>query len=150
MQLRSYQPTPWLLLWSLREVRPQQALIPRKYVTSLHPWMRHCVNLALFGNSSCFKPSTNAKFRDSTATLTQTIGLGISLRSDSRIKGHRARESASLLLPGGSPLAKIGNDSRTKRKEGRGADASRFRFGGKKVAAGVCRGRGDPGWDDGY
>src|ERR1035437_6080304 len=53
-------------------------------------------------------------------------------------------------VPVVSPLAKIGNDSRTKRKEGRGADASRFRFGGKKVAAGVCRGRGDPGWDYGY
>ena len=30
---------------------------------------------------------------------------------------------------------------------GRGLSPRRFRCGGEKGAAGVCRGRGDPGWD---
>ena len=42
-----------------------------------------------------------------------------------------------------SPLAKIGNALRTKAMAWHAVEAGRFRFGGEKEAAGVCRGRGD-------
>jgi len=51
------------------------------------------------------------------------------------------RESRSIEM-GGWPLAKIGNASTVKLCLCLGANPRRFRFGGKKEAGGVCRGRG--------
>jgi hypothetical protein len=47
------------------------------------------------------------------------------------------------LVVSGLPLAKIGNALRTKAMAWHAVEAGRFRFGGEKEAAGVCRGRGD-------
>ena len=59
----------------------------------------------------------------------------------SRLAGRFPRRLDTV--PVESPLAKIGNALRTKAMAWHAVEAGRFRFGGEKEAAGVCRGRGD-------
>src|ERR1035438_4091342 len=69
--------------------------------------------------------------------------LPLLYRPEAVARTHTERQNASTIaVSGGLSLAYIGTDSRTAQRDEHDHRSSRFRLGGKKEAAGVCRGRG--------